>query len=398
MTKLTIDDLNLTNKRVLIRVDFNVPLNDNLEVTNDARIRAAIPTIKKVIESDGKAILMSHLGRPKGKVVDSKRMKPVAERLSELIGKEVKYVKDCIGEKVEYAVAQLKNGDILLLENLRFHEEETKNDPEFAKQLAKLGDMYVNDAFGTAHRAHASTEGITKYFDQCAAGYLIQKELKYLGSAIENPQRPFVAILGGAKISGKIDVIDNLLDKVDALLIGGGMTYTFLKAKNIKIGKSLLEKDKVELAGETLKKISAKNVNFNLPIDHVIATDVSESAQAKITDDENIPADWVGVDIGPKTIQKFSDILESARTVVWNGPMGVFEIDKFSKGTLSIANILADITEKGAITVVGGGDSVAALAKANKTEKITHVSTGGGASLEFLAGIKLPGIEALSDK
>ncbi len=398
MTKLTIDDLNLKNKRVLIRVDFNVPLNDNLEVTNDARIRAALPTIKKVIESDGKAILMSHLGRPKGKVIDSQRMKPVAEQLSGLIGKEVKYVDDCIGEKVEQAVDQLKNGEILLLENLRFYEEETNNDPEFAKQLAKLGDTYVNDAFGTAHRAHASTEGITKYFDQCAAGYLIQKELKYLGSAIENPQRPFVAILGGAKISGKIDVIDNLLNKVDALLIGGGMTYTFLKAKNIKIGKSLLEEDKVELAGETLKKISAKNVNLNLPIDHVIATDVSESAQVKITDDENIPADWVGVDIGPKTIQKFSDILQSARTVVWNGPMGVFEIDKFSKGTLIIADILADITDKGAITVVGGGDSVAALAKANKTEKITHVSTGGGASLEFLGGIKLPGIEALSDK
>jgi len=261
-----------------------------------------------------------------------------------------------------------------------------------------LGDTYVNDAFGTAHRAHASTEGVTKYFDQCAAGYLIQKELKYLGSAIENPQRPFVAILGGAKISGKIDVIDNLLDKVDALLIGGGMTYTFLKAKNIKIGKSLLEEDKIELAGETLKKISAKNVNFNLPIDHVIATDVSESAQIKITNDENIPANWVGVDIGPKTIEKFIGILQLARTAVWNGPMGVFEIDKFSKGTLSIANILADITDKGAITVVGGGDSVAALAKANKTEKITHVSTGGGASLEFLGGIKLPGIEALSDK
>jgi len=398
MTKLTIDDLNLKNKRVLIRVDFNVPLNDNLEVTNDARIRAALPTIKKVIESDGKAILMSHLGRPKGKVIDSQRMKPVAEQLSGLIGKEVKYVDDCIGEKVEQAIDQLKNGEILLLENLRFHEEETKNDPEFAKQLAKLGDTYVNDAFGTAHRAHASTEGVTKYFDQCAAGYLIQKELKYLGSAIENPQRPFVAILGGAKISGKIDVIDNLLDKVDALLIGGGMTYTFLKAKNIKIGKSLLEEDKIELAGETLKKISAKNVNFNLPIDHVIATDVSESAQIKITNDENIPANWVGVDIGPKTIEKFIGILQLARTAVWNGPMGVFEIDKFSKGTLSIANILADITDKGAITVVGGGDSVAALAKANKTEKITHVSTGGGASLEFLGGIKLPGIEALSDK
>ena len=398
MAKLTIDDLYLKDKRILMRVDFNVPLNDKLEVTNDARINAALPTIKKIIESDGKAILISHLGRPKGKIIETMRLTPVAKRLSELINKEVKYVDDCIGEKVEQVVNQLQNGEILLLENLRFYEEETKNDAEFARQLAKLGDVYVNDAFGTAHRAHASTEGVTKYFDECAAGYLIQKELKYLGGAIENPERPLVAILGGAKISGKIDVIENLLDKVDALLIGGGMTYTFLKAKNIGIGNSLLEADKIEIAAETLEKISAKNVNFNLPIDHIIATDISDEAEVKTTENEIVPADWAGVDIGPKTILKFQNILKTARTVVWNGPMGVFEIDKFSKGTLAIAEMLADITDKGATTVVGGGDSVAALAKANKTNKVSHVSTGGGASLEFLGGIKLPGIEALSEK
>ncbi|MBC8183224.1 phosphoglycerate kinase [candidate division KSB1 bacterium] len=398
MAKLTIDDLYLKDKRILMRVDFNVPLNDKLEVTNDARINAALPTIKKIIESDGKAILISHLGRPKGKIIETMRLTPVAKRLSELINKEVKYVDDCIGEKVEQVVNQLQNGEILLLENLRFYEEETKNDAEFARQLAKLGDVYVNDAFGTAHRAHASTEGVTKYFDECAAGYLIQKELKYLGGAIENPERPLVAILGGAKISGKIDVIENLLDKVDALLIGGGMTYTFLKAKNIGIGNSLLEADKIEIAAETLEKISAKNVNFNLPIDHIIATDISDEAEVKTTENEIVPADWAGVDIGPKTILEFQNILKTARTVVWNGPMGVFEIDKFSKGTLAIAEMLADITDKGATTVVGGGDSVAALAKANKTNKVSHVSTGGGASLEFLGGIKLPGIEALSEK
>ncbi len=398
MAKLTVDDLNLKDKCILMRVDFNVPLNDKSEVTNDARINAAIPTIKKIIESGGKAILMSHLGRPKGKVIEAMRLAPVAKRLYELINKQVKYVDDCIGEKVEHEVNQLKSGDILLLENLRFYEEETKNDIGFAEKLAKLGDVYVNDAFGTAHRAHASTEGVTKFFDQCAAGYLIQKELKYLGGAIQNPERPMVAILGGAKISGKIDVIDNLLDKVDALLIGGGMTYTFLKAKNIAIGNSLLEKDKIELAADTLEKIATKNINFNLPIDHVIATDVSDEAEVKTTEDEIVPDNWAGVDIGEKTIQQFQNILTTARTVVWNGPMGVFEIDKFSKGTLAIAEMLADITSKGATTVVGGGDSVAALAKANKTNKVSHVSTGGGASLEFLGGIKLPGIEALSEK
>ena len=398
MAKLTIDDLDLKNKRVLVRVDFNVPLNENLEVTDDTRIRAALPTIQKIIDSNGKAILMSHLGRPKGKVNESMRMAPVARRLSQLLDREVRYLTDCIGEAVEKAANELQNGEVLLLENLRFYKEEEANDPEFAKKLAKLGDVYVNDAFGTAHRAHASTEGVTKFFKQCAAGYLMQKELKYLGEAIESPARPFVAILGGAKISGKIDVIENLMNKVDALLIGGGMTYTFLKAQNIEIGNSLLEADKIDLASDVLKKTKTQKVNFKLPTDHIIAKEVSETAETKVDQTQAIPTGWAGVDIGPQTIDQFKSILKNAKTVVWNGPMGVFEFDKFAKGTIEIAKILAEITGKGATTVVGGGDSVAALAKVGLTDKVTHVSTGGGASLEFLGGLKLPGVEALSDR
>jgi len=398
MVKLTIDDLDLKNKRVLTRVDFNVPLTDDLAVSDDTRIRAALPTIKKIIDSEGKAILMSHLGRPKGKIIDTMRMAPVVKRLSQLLGCEVRYVTDCIGEVVESTVKELQNGEVLLLENVRFYTQETDNDPEFAKKLAKLGDVYINDAFGTAHRAHASTEGVTKYFDQRATGYLIQKELKYLGEAIENPKRPFVAILGGAKISGKIDVIDNLLKKVDTLLIGGGMTYTFLKAQNIEIGKSLLEEDKIDLAVKIMDKGGTQHIDLNLPIDHVIARDISESSETKITEFQAIPDGWAGVDIGPKTLNEFNRILKTAKTVIWNGPMGVFEVEKFAKGTIEIAKILAEITKQGATTIVGGGDSVAALAKAGVTDKVTHVSTGGGASLEFLGGLKLPGIEALSDK
>ncbi len=398
MAKLLIDDLYLKNKRVLVRVDFNVPLNENLEVNDDTRIRAVLPTIRKIIDSNGKAVLMSHLGRPKGQVIESMRLAPVAKRLSQLLGKEIRYLTDCIGEVVENAVSELQNGEVLLLENLRFYKEETDNDAEFAQKLAKLGDVYVNDAFGTAHRAHASTEGVTKYFDKRAAGYLMQKELKYLGEAIENPKRPFVAILGGAKISGKIDVIENLLEKVDALLIGGGMTYTFLKAQNTEIGNSLLETDKIDLARNVLNKVNSQKIDFNLPSDHVIADDVSEKAETQTTETQAIPTGWSGVDIGPKTIAKFNSILKDAKTVVWNGPMGVFEINSFAKGTIEIAKKLAEITSKGATTVVGGGDSVAALAKVGVTSKITHVSTGGGASFEFLRGIKLPGIEALSER
>lgn len=398
MAKLTIDDLDLKDKKVLVRVDFNVPLNENLEVADDTRIRAAIPTIQKIIDTNGKAILMSHLGRPKGQVIESMRLAPVARRLSQLLGQEVRYLTDCIGDVVENTVNELQSGEILLLENLRFYKAETDNDPEFAQKLAKFGDIYINDAFGTAHRAHASTEEVTKYFDKRAAGYLIQKELKYLGEAIENPKRPFVAILGGAKISGKIDVIENLLNKVDALLIGGGMTYTFLKARNIEIGNSLLEDDKIQLAREVMDKARSQKANFMLPSDHVIAKEISEKAETQMTEAQAIPTGWAGVDIGTKTIENFSSILKDAKTVVWNGPMGVFEINTFAKGTIEIAKMLADITSKGATTVVGGGDSAAALAKVGVTDKVTHVSTGGGASLEFLGGIKLPGIEALSEK
>ena len=398
MAKLSIDDLVLKNKRVLVRVDFNVPLTENLEVSDDTRIRAALPTINKILDSNGRAILMSHLGRPKGKAVESMRLAPVVKRLSQLLDREVKYVTDCIGDVVEETVTNLQNGEVLLLENLRFYKEEEANDPEFAKKLARLGDVYINDAFGTAHRAHASTEGVAKYFKQCAAGYLMEKELKYLGEALENPQRPFVAILGGAKISGKIDVIENLLNKVDAILIGGGMTYTFLKAKGIEIGNSLLEADKIQLAKDVSAKISSQKINFILPIDHVVASTISDDAEFKTTDGQAVPAGWSAADIGPKTIAQFRSVLKNARTVVWNGPMGVFEIEKFAKGTVEVAKMLAGISEHGAITVVGGGDSVAALAKAGVTEKITHVSTGGGASLEFLGGLKLPGVEVLTDK
>lgn len=398
MAKLGIDDLELKHKKVLVRVDFNVPLTENLEVSDDTRIRAALPTINKIIESNGTAILMSHLGRPKGKPVESMRLAPVVKRLSRLLEREVKYVTDCIGDVVEETVKNLQAGEVLLLENLRFYKEEEANDPEFAKKLARLGDIYINDAFGTAHRAHASTEGVTKYFDQCAAGYLMQKELQYLGEALESPQRPFVAILGGAKISGKIDVIENLLNKVDALLIGGGMTYTFLNARGIEIGNSLLEADKIQLAKDVSAKISSQEINFVLPVDHVVAKTIAEDAEFKTTEGQAVPAGWTAADIGPKTIAEFSAILKNARTVVWNGPMGVFEIEKFAKGTVEVAKMLAGISDRGAITVVGGGDSVAALAKAGVTDKITHVSTGGGASLEFLGGIKLPGVEVLTDK
>lgn len=397
MEKLTIDDLKLKDKKVLVRVDFNVPLDEKCEVTDDTRIVGSLPTIKKILQDGGKAILMSHLGRPKGK--DPKlSLAPVAKRLEKLLGKPVKFVNDCIGPEVEKAVFGLKSGECLLLENLRFYPEEEKNDPGFAKKLASLGEIYINDAFGTAHRAHASTEGVTKYFKQCAAGYLMQKELKYLGMALTNPKRPFIAILGGAKISGKIDVITNLLDKVDALLIGGGMAFTFDKALGKEIGKSLLEPDKVDLAKDILKKAREKKVNLKLPDDFVVAPEAKEEAPSKIVDKNNIPQDWQGLDIGPKTLEQFSKELDKAKTVVWNGPMGVFEVKKFASGTVKIAEELAKITAKGATTIVGGGDSAAAVTKAGLEKKLTHISTGGGASLEFLEGKTLPGVAALTDK
>jgi len=398
MEKLAIDEIKLRDKRILVRVDFNVPLDEKGEVTDDKRIVASLPTIEKIMQDEGKGILMSHLGRPKGKRVPEMSLAPAAQRLEQLLGKPVRFVNDCIGPEVEKAVSELKAGECLLLENLRYYNEETDNDAEFAKRLAALGEVYVNDAFGTAHRAHASTEGVTKYFDQCAAGYLMQKELKYLGMALADPKRPFVAILGGAKISGKIDVISNLMDKVDAILIGGGMAFTFFKAMGKEIGKSLLESDKIDLAKEILTKADKKKVNFMLPRDVVVAPEAKEGAATQIVGVDAMPPDQLGLDIGPKTVEAFSGELAKAKTVVWNGPMGVFEVDEFAAGTIKVAEELARITEKGATTIVGGGDSASAVAKAGLKDKLSHISTGGGASLEFLEGKTLPGVAALTDK
>ncbi|MBK8945870.1 MAG: phosphoglycerate kinase [Ignavibacteriae bacterium] len=398
MEKLFIEDLDLKSKKVLVRVDFNVPLNENLEITDDIRITSALPTIEKIVKDGGKAILMSHLGRPKGGPNPKYSLKPTAVRLGELIGKEVKLAPDCVGEEVKKMVDDMKEGDVLILENVRFHAEEEKNVPEFAKQLADLGEVYINDAFGSAHRAHASTEGITKYISQNASGYLMKKELDYLGSAVENPKRPFTAILGGAKISGKIDVIQQLMSKVDNLIVGGGMGYTFYKSQGLEIGTSLLEADKVDLAKEILEKAKTSGVNFMLPVDVVVAPEFDNCSLSDVVPVNEMPADKMGLDIGPKTIEKFKEIILVSKTVVWNGPMGVFEFDNFAKGTNAIAEALVEATEKGAITIIGGGDSAAAIKKAGLDEKVSHVSTGGGASLEYLEGKALPGVEALTNK
>ena len=398
MKKLTVEDLELHGKRVLMRVDFNVPLEDG-KVANDKRIQAALPTIRYIVEKGGKLILMSHLGRPKGSRVAGMSLEPCVAVLSRLLGKDVAFVDDCIGEAVETAANGLNDGDVLLLENLRYYKEETDNDSGFAGKLAKLGDMYVNDAFGTAHRAHASTEGVTHFIDQCAAGYLMVKELDYLGRVMENPARPFVAILGGAKISGKIDVITNLLPKVDKVIIGGGMAYTFFKARGLEIGRSLLEADKVAYAKEILAQGGDKLV---LPVDCMV-TDFFDFNARKIgtlkeVGADAIPLDWESLDIGSKSIETFRSVLENAKTVIWNGPMGVFEIDETARGTYAIAELLAQVTAKGATTVIGGGDSASAVNKAGVADKVSHVSTGGGASLEFIEGKTLPGVAALTDK
>jgi len=397
MKKLSIDKVDLKNKRVLVRVDFNVPLDENLQITDDIRITSSLPTINKIIKEDGKAILMSHLGRPKGKVNLKYSLEPAAERLSKLLGKEVILSPDCIGEVVKSLVNKMNSGDVLMLENLRFHEEEEKNDEAFAKKLSELGDVYVNDAFGSAHRAHASTEGITKFVKTCVSGYLMQKELDYLGTAIANPQRPFAAVLGGAKISGKIDVISNLLGKVDKLLIGGGMAFTFLKAQGKEIGKSLLEVEKIVLAKEVLEKAKNSNVKFLLPVDFIVASEFKNESPSMVVKADAIPSDKMGLDIGPETIKLFKQELENSKTIVWNGPMGVFEMDNFAKGTFAIAQVLADVTSKNAVTIIGGGDSAAAISKAGLDDKVSHVSTGGGASLEFLEGKVLPGVDALTN-
>jgi phosphoglycerate kinase len=397
MNKLTIDDLDLSGKKVLIRVDFNVPLSGG-RVADDKRIAASLPTIKKIVESGGAAILMSHLGRPKGKVVPEMSLRPVAERLTELIDRPVQFASDCVGQDALDMAAALKPGEILLLENLRYYKEETDNDAGFAEKLSKLGEIYVNDAFGTAHRAHASTGGVTKYFEQSAAGYLMVKEIEYLGNALTDPKRPFAAILGGAKISGKIDVITSLMDKVDKIIIGGGMAFTFFKAQGREIGKSLLEEDKIDMARDILNQAQAKDVLLLLPADIVCAEKLEEGARATIVPGDQIPADQSGFDIGPRSIEMFGKVLEDCKTIVWNGPMGVFENPDFAVGTIGIAKLLADLTVKGAITIIGGGDSASAVARAGLSDRLSHISTGGGASLEFLEGKTLPGLAALTDK
>ncbi len=403
MAKLTIKDLIEKNliegKRILVRVDFNVPLDENRKITDDKRIVESLPTIKAIVQNKGKCILMSHLGRPKGEKNKKFSLDVVAEHLSKLLGQKVFFAEDCVSEDNIELINNMKEGDILLLENLRFYKEEEKNDSEFAKKLAAFGDIYINDAFGTAHRAHASTEGITHYIQTCAAGYLMEKELQYLYSAIENPKRPLIAIIGGSKISGKIDVLENLLNIADTILIGGGMMFTFYKALGYEIGKSILEEDKIELAKSILEK--AKSKNFILPLDMMIAEKIEKGTNVKIVPANGFPIDlkdWVGVDIGTETIKRYKDEILNGATIIWNGPMGIFEIDDFSNGTFEVAKALAEATSKGAITIVGGGDSASAISKANLSDKITHVSTGGGASLELLEGKKLPGVIALTEK
>jgi phosphoglycerate kinase len=398
MPKLTVADIDVKDRRVLMRVDFNVPL-ENGQVANDKRLRAALPTINMILERGGRLILMSHLGRPKGQRVPELSLFPCAGALEKLIGQPVRFAQDCIGEEAERFVESLASGQVLLLENLRFHKAETDNDETFAKALAKLGDVYVNDAFGTAHRAHASTEGVTRFMEPCAMGFLIEKEVAYLGDALMEPERPFVAILGGAKISGKIDVIDNLLPKVDRLLIGGGMVFTFIKAKGLEIGFSLVEEDKIDLARSLLDKGGEKLV---LPVD-CLCTDrfdfgARDVGQLKPLAIDTIPANGYALDIGPESVSHFKGYIENARTVVWNGPMGVFEIEATAGGTVEMAGALASATDKGATTIIGGGDSAAAIEKAGLADRMTHISTGGGASLEFLEGKVLPGVAALSDR
>lgn len=392
--KLTIDDIDVRGKRVFCRVDFNVPLNENRRITDDTRIRAALPTIRALIGRGARLILASHLGRPKGRADAAFSLAPVAEHLARLLNQPVSMAPDSIGADVRTLCDKLSDGDILLLENVRFHKGETDNDPAFAARLAELAQVYVNDAFGTAHRAHASTEGVARLLVPAAAGYLMQKELKYLGDALAKPERPFVAILGGAKVSDKILVIENLLEKVDTILIGGGMAYTFLKAQGIDTGKSLLEEDRVELAGELLKKAAEKGVAFLLPEDHLVSTAFKADSPPQICTNSDFPAHKMGLDIGPQTINRYVEIISNAKTVVWNGPMGVFEFDAYARGTFAIAEALA---ASNCLSIIGGGDSVAAVNKAHLEERMTHISTGGGASLEFLEGKSLPGVVALSD-
>ena len=394
MSKKTVKDIDLKDKKVLVRCDFNVPMDENKKITDNTRIVAAIPTIKYLLENNCAIILCSHLGRPKGEFKPEYSLAPVAEELAKLLGKEVIMAKDVIGEDAKQKAANLKQGQIMLLENVRFHKEETDNSPEFAKELASMAQIYVNDAFGTAHRAHSSTAGVAAYLP-AVSGFLIEKELKFLGNAINNPQRPFVAILGGAKVSDKIGVIDSLLDKVDTLMIGGGMAYTFFKAQGYEVGNSICELDKLDLAKQAMEKAKEKGVKLMLPVDTKIGKEFKPDTESKTVAWTEIPEGWEGFDIGEKTIKMFVDELQTAKTVVWNGPLGLFEFDQFAIGTNEIAKALSKID---ATTIIGGGDSAAAVEKAGLADKMTHISTGGGASLEFIEGKKLPGIECLLDK
>ena len=394
MSKKTVRDIDLKGKKVFVRCDFNVPMDENQNITDNRRIVAALPTIKYLIEQNCKIILASHLGRPKGEVKPEFSLAPVAKELSKQLGQEVLMAKDVIGESAKSLAENLQEGQVMLLENVRFHREETDNDPEFAKELASMAEVFVNDAFGTAHRAHASTEGVSHYLPS-VSGFLIEKELKFLGEALNNPERPFVAILGGAKVSDKIGVIDSLLEKVDTLMIGGGMAYTFFKAQGYEVGNSLCEPDKCELALNLMKKAEEKGVKFLLPIDTKVGKEFKPDTESKTVAWTDIPEGWEGFDIGEKTIEMFKNELKTAKTVVWNGPLGLFEFDQFAIGTNAIAHALAELD---ATTIIGGGYSSAAVEKAGLADKMTHISTGGGASLEFLEGKKLPGIECLQDK
>ena len=394
MNKKSIKDIDIQGKKVLMRVDFNVPLDKNLAITDDNRIRAALPSIEYILARDAKLILMSHLGRPKGEKRKEFSLAPAAVRLSELIGKPVKMLDDCIGDSVKEAVSAMNSGDLILLENLRFHKQETENDASFAKELASLGDIFVNDAFGTCHRAHASTEGVTHYLES-VSGFLVEKEIEYFQKVVTSPDKPFAFILGGAKVADKIPVIENMMEKCDLIFIGGAMAYTFLKVNGIDVGSSRMEEEMIDTVKAIKDKASSKGVEIVLPIDHVITDDFETAENVRITDGESIESGWMGVDIGPKSIELFKDKLKQVKTIVWNGPVGVFENDKFAAGTKALCDAIA---ESDATTVIGGGDTAAAVLKFNVADKMSHISTGGGASLEFLEGKVLPGVAALSDK
>lgn len=395
MNKKTVKDVDFKGKKALVRVDFNVPIDENKKITDENRIEGALPTIRYLMENGAKVILCSHLGRPKGEFNLKYSLKPVADRLNEILGGKVTFAADVIGESAQKAVANCKEGEVVLLENLRFHKEEEKNEPDFCKKLAAFGDIYVNDAFGTAHRAHASTEGVSHFIKTSVAGFLIAKELDVMGGALDNPKRPFTAILGGAKVSDKIGVINNLLEKVDTLIIGGAMAYTFFKAKGYNVGTSLCELDKVDLAKQLIEKAKAKKVKLLLPVDTVIAQEFKNDTEYKTVSSDSIPDGWQGLDIGEKTQKLFAEAVKSAGTVIWNGPMGVFEMPNFAKGTKAVA---ASLAVSNAVTIIGGGDSAAAVAQLGYADKMTHISTGGGASLEFLEGLELPGVACLNNK